>query len=150
MSKVSVTYNVRDFELARFELGLVVLTPQEFLTHISEWIVECPMRRFTLRLPETLFQRLELLADGEGVSLNQYLIYSLTQHAARAYRAHPVPKDEIARQHAQYDELIEALGTVSDSDFDTILAEGEPVEIAMQLDAELVARIEAKIAAAKK
>ncbi len=31
-----VTYNVRDFELARFELGLVVLLPQEFLTHMSE------------------------------------------------------------------------------------------------------------------
>ncbi|ETX07920.1 MAG: hypothetical protein ETSY2_08410 [Candidatus Entotheonella gemina] len=31
-----VTYNVRDFELARFELGLVVLSPQEFLTQLSE------------------------------------------------------------------------------------------------------------------
>lgn len=31
-----VTYNVRDFELARFELSLVVLSPQEFLTLLSE------------------------------------------------------------------------------------------------------------------
>ncbi len=108
------------------------------------------MRRFTLRLPETLFQRLELLADSEGVSLNQYLIYSLTQHAARAYRVYPVPKDEIASQHAKYDELIEALGTVSDRDFDAILAEGEPVESDARLDSELVARIEAKISNAKK
>ena len=108
------------------------------------------MRRFTLRLPETLFQRLELLADGEGVSLNQYLIYSLTQHAARAYRVYPVSKDEITRQHEQYDELIEALGTVSDREFEAILAEGEPVEPGAQLDSELVARIEAKIAAARK
>lgn len=108
------------------------------------------MRRFTLRLPETLFQRLELLAEGEGVSLNQYLIYSLTQHAARAYRVYPVPKEEVARQHAQYDELIEALGTVSAQDFDAILAEGEPVETEAQLDPGLVAHIEAKIAAAKK
>ena len=107
------------------------------------------MRRFTLRLPETLFQRLALLADSEGVSLNQYLIYSLTQHAARAYRVDPVSKDEIARQHAQYDALIEALGSVSESDFDAILAEGEPVEADARLDADLVARIEAKIAAAR-
>jgi hypothetical protein len=108
------------------------------------------MRRVTLRLPETLFKRLELLADSEGVSLNQYLIYSLTQHVARAYRVDPVPKDEIARQHAQYHELIEALGAVSDRDFDAILAEGEPVESDTQLDPDLVARVEAKIAAAKK
>ena len=108
------------------------------------------MRRFTLRLPETLFQRLASLADGEGVSLNQYLLYALTQHAARAYRVYPVPKDEIARQHEQYDELIEALGTVSDREFDAILAEGEPVEPDAQLDSDLVARIEAKISATKK
>ncbi len=108
------------------------------------------MRRFTLRLPETLFQRLALLADGEGVSLNQYLLYSLTQHAARAYCVYPVSKDEIAWQHAQYNALLEALGTVSDTDFDAILAEGEPVEPNDQLDSTLVARIEAKIAAAKK
>ena len=107
------------------------------------------MRRFTLRLPETLFQRLALLADSEGVSLNQYLIYSLTHHAARAYRVDPVSKDEIARQHAQYDALLEALGSVSESAFDAILAEGEPVEADARLDADLVARIEAKIAATR-
>lgn len=31
-----VTYNVRDFALARLELGLVVLTPEEFLVQLSE------------------------------------------------------------------------------------------------------------------
>ena len=108
------------------------------------------MRRFTLRLPETLFQQLEVLADGEGVSLNQYLLYALTQHTARAYRIYPVSKDEMARQQAKYNQLIEALGTVSDREFDAILAEGEPVASEAQLDSELVARVEAKIAAAKK
>ena len=107
------------------------------------------MRRFTLRLPETLFQRLAFLADHEGVSLNQYLIYSLTQHAARAYRVDPVSKDEIARQHAQYGALIEVLGSASESVVDDILAEGELVEADARLDADLVARIEAKITAAR-
>ena len=68
------------------------------------------MRRLTLRLPETLFHRLELLADSEGVSLNQYLVYSLTQSVARAYRAIPVAPEEIEKQHAQLNQLIASVG----------------------------------------
>ncbi len=105
------------------------------------------MRRFTLRLPETLYHRLELLANSEGVSLNQYLVYSLTQNVARAYRPIPVPKEEIARQHAQFDKLIEALGCVSDEEFDNILSEGE--WDGTEVDPHLAARIEEKIAAAR-
>lgn len=107
------------------------------------------MRRFTLRLPETLFQRLELLASSEGVSLNQYLLYSLSQHTARAYRVHPVSKDEIEKQKAQYDELINALGTVSDTEFDAILAEGDLAEPESTIDPELATHIEAKILATR-
>ena len=107
------------------------------------------MRRFTLRLPETLYHRLELLANSEGVSLNQYLVYSLTQNVARAYRPIPVPKEEIARQHAQFDKLIEALGCVSDEEFDNILSEGEWDGTGTGVDPHLAARIEEKIAAAR-
>ncbi len=107
------------------------------------------MRRFTLRLPETLYQRLELLASGEGVSLNQYLLYSLTQHASRAYRVDPVSKEEIERQRAKYDELIKKLGSVSDAKFDAILAEGKLAELDSTIEPELAARIEAKITAAR-
>ena len=107
------------------------------------------MRRLTLRLPETLFHRLELLADSEGVSLNQYLVYSLTQSVARAYRVIPVPKDEIERQQTQLDKLIASLGDASDEEFDAILAEGDFDENGTGLDAELEGRIEAKIAAVR-
>jgi len=108
------------------------------------------MRRLTLRLPETLFHRLELLADSEGVSLNQYLVYSLTQNVARAYRAIPVDKDEIERQQAQLNKLIASLDVASDEEFDAILAEGEFDEKGMGLEPELAARIEEKIAAARR
>jgi hypothetical protein len=37
------------------------------------------MSRLTLRLPETLHQQLANLAEGEGVSLNQYIVYALTR-----------------------------------------------------------------------
>ena len=106
------------------------------------------MRRLTLRLPETLFHRLELLADSEGVSLNQYLFFALAQSVARAYRTIPVAKDKIERQHAQLDQLITSLGVASDEEFDAILTEGEFDENGPGLDQELVARIEAKRAAA--
>jgi hypothetical protein len=107
------------------------------------------MRRLTLRLPETLYHRLELLADSEGISLNQYLVYSLTQSVARAYRVVPVSQAEIEQQHARFDEMIAALGTLSDEAFDAILAEGDEAEPDMGLDPALVARIEEKITAAR-
>jgi hypothetical protein len=107
------------------------------------------MRRFTVRLPETLFQRLELLASSEGVSLNQYLVYSLAQNVARAYRPIPVPKEEIAKQHDQFKVLIESLGTTSNEEFEAILNEGDTDDVGTGLDPELLRRVEAKIAAAK-
>ncbi|MCO5193053.1 MAG: type II toxin-antitoxin system HicB family antitoxin [Anaerolineae bacterium] len=107
------------------------------------------MRRFTLRLPETLFHRLEMLADSEGVSLNQYLVYALTQTVARVYQPEPLSQAEIARQHAQYDALMTSLGTVSDAEFERILAEGEPGGDDMRLDPETAARVAAKIEAAR-
>ena len=35
------------------------------------------MRRLTLRLPETLHQKLASLAEEEGVSLNHLIVYAL-------------------------------------------------------------------------
>jgi len=96
-----------------------------------------------------LFQRLELLANSEGVSLNQYLLYSLTQHASRAYRVYPVPQAEIERQHRAYDALIEALGTAADAEFDMIPEEGELAEPEIAVDPELAAQVEVQIAAAR-
>lgn len=40
------------------------------------------MVRFTLRLPESLHEALAHRAEQEGVSLNQYLVYTLTKAAA--------------------------------------------------------------------
>jgi predicted HicB family RNase H-like nuclease len=40
------------------------------------------MGRLTLRLPETLHHQLVNLAEGERVSLNQYITYALTQQVS--------------------------------------------------------------------
>lgn len=42
------------------------------------------MSRLTLRLPQTLHQQLIRLAEAEGISLNQYIVYALTRQAASA------------------------------------------------------------------
>lgn len=39
------------------------------------------MKRTTVRLPESLYETLVRRAEAEGVSLNQYLTYVLTQVA---------------------------------------------------------------------
>ncbi|WP_226889391.1 YlcI/YnfO family protein [Nostoc sp. MG11] len=53
------------------------------------------MSRLTLRLPETLYQQLIHLAEGEGVSLNQYIVYALTRQVALAYSIQTVSSEEI-------------------------------------------------------
>lgn len=37
------------------------------------------MSRLTVRLPEALHHQLMCLAESEGVSLNQYIVYALTR-----------------------------------------------------------------------
>ncbi len=54
------------------------------------------MARLTLRLPESLHQRLVRQAQAEGVSMNQYLVYALTKATA----AHSPTE-----QRARFDEL---------------------------------------------
>jgi uncharacterized protein (DUF1778 family) len=40
------------------------------------------MRRFTLRLPEDLYRRATTAAKEQGVSLNQFLLYAVTDMVA--------------------------------------------------------------------
>jgi len=54
------------------------------------------MARLTLRLPESLHQRLARQAQAEGVSMNQYLVYALTQATTG---------DNPAEQRARFDQL---------------------------------------------
>lgn len=60
------------------------------------------MSRLTLRLPETLHQQLILLADSEGVSLNQYIVYALTRQVTLAYTVQTTPVEEIQQQQQAF------------------------------------------------
>ena len=104
------------------------------------------MGRFTLRLPETLHNELELRAQQEGVSLNQYVVYALTRQIASTYTIQPLSEAAIKEQRARYDRLLAGLGQPSLAETKAFLADRETGEHESGLTDEMIARVEAKIA----
>ncbi len=83
------------------------------------------MARLSLRLPDTLHQRLTVQARREGVSLNQLLVFLLAERSRPAYTV--VPADQTAgQQRAAFARLREELGSASDEEVWQFLDEREP------------------------
>lgn len=55
------------------------------------------MSRLTLRLPDSLHQQLDSQAEAEGVSLNHFIVYSLTRAVA---------VDDLHDQAQRFDQLL--------------------------------------------
>jgi hypothetical protein len=102
------------------------------------------MSRLTLRLPETLHHQLAHLADGEGVSLNQYITYALTRQVSLAYSIQPVSADA-AQQQREFAVLLQALKQGSSDEVKAILAEREFVEPEDDLSAVVIDRFQQRI-----
>ena len=60
------------------------------------------MGRLTLRLPGTLHRQLKTLAENEGISLNQYIVYALTRQSTLAYTVQPLSEQAVKQQRAAY------------------------------------------------
>ncbi len=103
------------------------------------------MSRLTLRLPETLHQKLSHLAKDEGVSLNQYIVYALTHQAALAHTIRAVSESEVGQQKQAFQLLIEQLGQASSDEIESVLAAREQIEPEAELSPEIVARLQEKI-----
>lgn len=103
------------------------------------------MSRLTLRLPETLHQQLAQLAEGEGVSLNQYIVYALTRQAALTYAIQVVPEIEVEQQQQTFQLLIKQLGQASSAEIESILATREKTEPEVDLSSDVVARLQERI-----
>jgi len=103
------------------------------------------MSRLTLRLPETLHQQLVYLAEGEGVSLNQYIVYALTRQAALAHALQVVPEAEVEQQQQAFQLLIKQLGQASSVEIDSVLATREQAEPESDLGSDVVARLQERI-----
>ncbi len=125
------------------------------------------MGRFTLRLPKTLHKELDVLAKGEGVSLNQYIVYALTQKAtseklvlgggSRNKNLTPeqtklltninlIPQDQVSEQYEAFEALLSRLGKeASNEEVERYLSEREPVEPEAELKPEATARFKERI-----
>jgi carbamate kinase len=103
------------------------------------------MSRLTLRLPETLHQQLTHLADGEGVSLNQYIVYALTRQTTLAYTVLTVSDVEVKQQQQAFQSLTKKLGQASDDEIESVLATRQLVEPEPELSADVIALLQEKI-----
>lgn len=103
------------------------------------------MGRFTLRLPQTLHDELEIRAQNEGVSLNQYIVYTLTRQVASTYTIQVLPEKTINEQKESYAKLLDSLGDSSISATKAFLAERDKGQPEEELTAEITARLSEKM-----
>ncbi len=108
------------------------------------------MGRLTVRLPDTLHQQLSYIADKEGVSLNQYIVYALTRQTALAYTVHRLSDEEIQQQQKAFESLLEELGEASTDEIESLLADRDVVEPETELEKTAVARLQRRIAEQKR
>jgi hypothetical protein len=103
------------------------------------------MGRFTLRLPETLHNELEFRAQQEGVSLNQYIVYTLTRQVASTYTIQVLPEENVRQQKANFEKLLDSLGEASLATTRAFLADRETAGQEDDLTDEVIARLEERV-----
>ena len=104
------------------------------------------MSRLTLRLPDSLHQQLEMLADNEQVSLNQYIVYALTRQTTIDYTIQAIPEKALAEQRAHYTTLLQTLGQASFEEIEKTLDEREAVSPDPGLTPDVVEALQRKLA----
>jgi uncharacterized protein YpbB len=103
------------------------------------------MSRLTLRLPDSLHQQLESLAENEQVSLNQYIVYALTRQTTMDYTVQAVPEKALAEQRAAYITLLQTLGQASFEEIERALDEREATDLDAGLTPEVAEGLRRKL-----
>ena len=114
------------------------------------------MGRFTLRLPRSLHRELEEMAGYEGVSLNQYIVYALTQQVTTEKLkqrvlpdVRPVTLAEVVEQYVAFERLKTGLGEAgTEAEIQQYLSEREEVEPEAEIEPEAIRRFEERISRA--
>jgi len=81
------------------------------------------MSQLNIDLPNSLHQTLNNVAHYEGSSVNQYIVYALSIHVAKAYVAKPVRDSFVSNQEKSFNNLLEGLGKESIENVRSILNE---------------------------
>lgn len=102
------------------------------------------MSRLTLRLPETLHQQLIYLAEVEGVSLNQYIVYALTRQVASSYTVQATSETIRKQQAESFGVLLKQLGEASPTEIKAILEQRERVPES-ELSLDVIERLQKRI-----
>ena len=108
------------------------------------------MSRLTLRLPDTLHQELIHLAESEGVSLNQYIVYALTRQSSTNYIVQPIPKQETNQQQSDFTNLLQKLEKADPTEIEIALAERETVQPEKELTPEIIAQFQQRLQSKEK
>jgi len=96
------------------------------------------MSRLTLRLPESLHQKLVQLAQEDGVSLNHFIVYALTcQTGNKYYQVIENSQENIHQQQANFDNLLRRLNKGDLETANHALAQREWVDDSERLDPSL-------------
>lgn len=110
------------------------------------------MKSLRPQLPEALYQQLAYLAEKEGVSLNQYIVYVLSQHIVHvsqqgqpAYSVRQISEAEIVEQEQSFINLRQRLRSASSEEIKLALAQREQVEPEVELDPETIAHLRQRI-----
>lgn len=76
------------------------------------------MNQMTLTLPTSLFAKLSRLATLDGVSIEEYAVYTLTERASTEWYIERVEDDEVKKQSKRFHETVKALGEpATDAEF---------------------------------
>lgn len=104
------------------------------------------MSRLTVRLPDTLHGQLSRLAKSEGVSLNHYIVYTLTRQVTMAYTVHSVPASEKEEQQKGFAALLQGLGQATADEIEAAMADREEVSPEKGLTPDVVERLRERLA----
>lgn len=107
------------------------------------------MATLSLEVPNGLHHKLLLAAENQGVDLNAYLLYSLTQLAEKDSAIVFLSREEIAAQERNIAQIKAGLEPATPDQFGAALEWGEESEPEPELTPDLLAAIEEKIAQAK-
>ena len=108
------------------------------------------MSRLTLRLPDTLHQQLIHLAESEGVSLNQYIVYALTRQSSTNYIIQPIPTQETNQQQPDFNNLLQKLEKADSTEIEIALVERETVQPEKELTPEIIAQFQQRLQSKEK